>query len=508
MRRLDDPVAQLVPGSDTAQSPTFSADGRWLVFKTIDALKKLPVSGGTPRVIADSVSTSASLGDGQRLVFEYDNSLWLGTGEGKDARRVAKPDSARHIFRYRWPEVLPGGTHALVTIDRNPSGMVVDSLRLAVVSLPDGAIADLGVAGSNPHYVEPGRIVFGRAGGLVYSAPFSLRRRQITGAAELLLQGIWQGRGGATDVTVSRTGDVLAFHTGSARAAQLAIVDRAGRSRDIQGEPAMFRSPRVSPDGRRVAVEVGAFGSPSSWILDLTTHALTRLSPDSASMRAEWTRDGSQVVFIRRLGGAGIALPWDRSGSKRVLWARPGVLEVSPGPTGGYWAFGHSIEGGNSHIWIAPGDSLDAMRPFAQTAATEKLPRMSPNGRLMAYTSNESGRVEVYVLPVPGPGPRVSVSLGGGDEPIWSPDGTTLFYRGPVRLMSAAIVERPQLGVTRRDSLFVDIYERNFNHTNYDVLPNGREFVMVHTVSSSQGSEVSVIMNWHASGVAAVPPGD
>jgi WD40-like Beta Propeller Repeat len=457
-------------------------------------------------VVADSVLSSGSLGDGQRLVFEYGNSLWLGTGEGRDAKRIAKPDSARHIYRYRWPEVLPGGTHALVTIDRFPTANVVDSLGLAVVSLSDGTVTELGVFGTNPHYVEPGRIVFGRAGGLVFSAPFSLRRRQVTGAAELLLQGVWQGDGGATGVAVSRLGGVLAFHSGTAHIAQLVIVDRSGVAHDIPGEPALFRSPRVSPDGRRVAVEIGALASPANWILDLTTHALTPLSPDSASIRPEWTRDGSQVVFQRRLGSNGISSPWDRSGPARVLWTKPGVIEVSPGPIGGYWAFGISSVGDND-IWIAPSDSLNAMRPFVKTSAIESLPRMSPNGRLMAYASNETGRVEVYVSPVPGPGPRVSVSIGGGDEPIWSPDGTTLFYRGPTRLMSAMIVERPQLGVARRDSLFVDSYERNAAHADYDVLANGREFIMLRSVRDVRGSDVNVIMNWRSTGAPSVPRG-
>lgn len=198
---------------------------------------------------------------------------------------------------------------------------------------------------------------------------------------------------------------------------------------------------------------------------------------------------------MSRVPGRGYARLWDRSSAEEPLW-KTLANEVSVGPTGGYWAFRVSGRG-NGDIVIAPTESLDATQPIVQTPAQESMPRVSRNGRLLAYTSDETGRTEVFVHSIPGPGPRIAVSAGGGDEPLWSPDGGTLFYRGPTRLMSATIAELPQLAVVKRDSLFVDIYDRSPNHPNFDIFPNGREFLMMRS-GSSRGDDIQVmaVINW------------
>src|SRR5262249_46479870 len=146
-------------------------------------------------------------------------------------------------------------------------------------------------------------------------------------------------------------------------------------------------------------------------------------------------------------------------------------------------------------LQLAPTDSLAAVRPFARGEPRVESPRVSAHGRLVAYSSNESGRAEVYVRQIPGPGPVLRVSVDGGTEPIWSSDESTSFYRGPKRLMAATIAERPRLAVTHQDSLFVDIYRRYAPHSAYDVFPNGREFLMTRGASTT-GSNLFVITNW------------
>lgn len=179
--------------------------------------------------------------------------------------------------------------------------------------------------------------------------------------------------------------------------------------------------------------------------------------------------------------------------------------EFSPGPAGGYWAFtvpsptGPTVE---RDIWIARGDSLSTPRPFIATAGVDELlPRVSPNGRLLAYASNEDGRWNIYIQPILGPGTRVRVSVDGGGDPAWSPDGTALFYRtrdNPSIFMRATITERPLLAVTRRDSLFPWVYGTFRSYVTYDVLPGGREFLMLKQPQAEQRDVITVIMNWPA----------
>ena len=503
LRRLTDPTSKIVRGSDSASVPSFSPDGRWILYETVSGtLKKLPVTGGTPQTLADSVGTAASWGDDGNVVFGHDGGIWLTSSDRRDPKLIARPDPSRHIYRFLWPEMLPGGAQALVAIDRHPSGNVVDSLRLGVISLRDGEVVDLGIEGTNPHYAEPGRIVFGRAGGFVLSAPFSIARRKVTGPPDLAVENVWQASGGATGFAVSQSG-ILAFHSGDAATRQLVIVDRSGTARVLPGDPAPFGAPRISPDGRRAAIPIRnssgvSFGISTTdvlWIVDLATGARERLTPDSTSIRGEWTTDGSRVVFLRTVGGAILSRSWNRSGGQVTLRAgSEGMVDFAIGASAGYWAFRRGT-GSRADILVAPSDSLNAIRPFVATAASETMPRVSPSGRLLAYQSNETGRNEVYIQPLPGPGPRVAVSIGGGEEPIWARDGSTLFYRGPAWMMAAGIAERPQVVVTRRDSLFVDGYARGLGFSYYDAFANGRDFLML-TGTRSVRREVSVIVGW------------
>jgi serine/threonine-protein kinase len=489
LRRLEDPVAQIIPGTDSAISPTFSSDGRWIVFRTTNALKRISINGGVAELLAEPVIGAGSLGDGGRLLFDRATSLWLGTIQGRDAKRIATADISKGIYRFFGPELLPGSTHALVTIDRHPLSQSLDSMYLGVVSLSDGSITDLGIQGTTPHYVAPDRIVFGRAGGLVFSVRFSLRRRRITGPAELMLQNVWQNASGANEFAIARDVAVMAFLRAGTDERRLVVVGPSGDERVLPGGAATFSSPRISPDGKHIAAQIGDVKSGSVWILDPITGSRTRLVADSTAVLPEWTRDGTRVVFLRAVPGVGYTRTWDLSGPPEIAWKQP-AYEFSAGPSGAQWAFRLAFMKGP--IVVAHEDSLDVRRQVAKSSAS---PSVSPNGHLIAYVSSESGRNEVYVQPIPGPGPRVTVSLNGGDEPRWSADSKTLYYRGPTRMMAASIGEKPRLAVVKQDSLFVDRYERSRFSPNYDPLPDGRGFLMVGA-RSPNAADIGVVMNW------------
>jgi serine/threonine-protein kinase len=499
LRRLDDLTARLVRGTDSALVPTFSPDGRWLLFHAGAGLKKVPVDGGTPQTVADTANpVPASWGDDGRILYVRGNRLWLVSSDGGAPHLLAGPDSSHHFMTYFLPEVLPGSRAALITIVRN-RGFNADSAHLGVISLADGRVTDLGVTGSNPHYAAPGYVLFGRHG-LWFAAPFSLGRLALTGAPSLLLDGVAPGgnNGARFNVGVASNGTLAFLGASSGVASTIYAVDRRGGVRALTRDPRAFQDARISPDGRHVVVRIGPGDfSGDLWVLDVATGALTRLTTDTSSIRGEWTRDGARVVYSVRKGSNTdriVSRRWDRPDSETVLMRGPDIQEVALGPVHGLSAVREGGSNANPDILLAPTDSLAAVRRFITSPASEYAPRISPDGRLMAYTSNETGRSEVYLVSIPGPGPRIQVSVDGGDEAMWSPDGGTLYYRGPVRLMTATVLERPAIAVTRRDSLFVDTYERNAWHQAYDVFPNGREFLM--TQGPHAVGKFYVMVNW------------
>jgi eukaryotic-like serine/threonine-protein kinase len=461
----------------------------------------VPTAGGAPAAVLDSVN-SASWGDDGAIVYERGNGIWRANASGGERRLIAAPDAKQRHRRYAFPEVLPGSRHALITLWRGGSSL--DSARLGVMSLSDGQVTDLGIVGVNPHYAAPGYVVYALSGGAVSAVPFSLRRRATTGDPVRLVENVWHGGGGGTDFSVSDNG-VLAYHGGIPEAAELsmAAVDLEGHVRELPGiGRERFGEPRLSPDGRHMAVAIGP-PQPSDtgdvYVYDLATGTRTRLSSRGINIRPEWARDGSRVLYIARERDSQfvVARRPDGTGDAEVL-ARgkvPAFYELAPGPARGLSAVRTGLAAGGSAIVLAPTDSLDARRPFDAGARVAITPKLSPDGRLLAFVTTENGQRQLFVRPVDGSGPRVAVSTAGGTEPVWSPDGATLYFRGPSDVMAATVTARPSLVVGTPRPLFADSYFHSVAHPAYDVFPGGRELLMLNGWSRAQ-TRAYLLVNW------------
>jgi hypothetical protein len=270
------------------------------------------------------------------------------------------------------------------------------------------------------------------------------------------------------------------------------LVDIASQNAGSWGPSALdtgyFAWPKVSPDGKRIAVEVRTGDQRwDIWVYDLAGRNLTRLTHDFTGVRPfGWSPDSRNLIYLGinagDIGGPHrvVSQPWDGSGPPRqLLGTNFQIHDVTLGPMDGYAVI---RDMGNDDLRIASLRPPGTARPFVATTASEVDPRMSRDGRLLAYASDESGQLEVYVLPLSDPSRRVQVSHGGGTQPVWSPDGRQLFYRSPDRMMRATVRNTGRLTVERVEPLFADIYERH-DVTNYDVLPSGEELVMIRARS-------------------------
>ena len=341
----------------------------------------------------------------------------------------------------------------------------------------------------------------------------------------LLASGVHVNAAGAVDVAVSATGTVVyaersgvASNPGARRLA-LTIVDSVGTKKRVSGQVGDFLSPRVSPDAARIALTVRESGSRTDvWIYEIATGQLTPMTRDAASQFPEWA-DARRVVFRQnpeRRSGRYVVQPWDHS-AEALPFLQPSanagtssVNGISLGPSTGYLALTRTPGGPVSRskrqdIHIAPMGRLAEQKEFVFTDASELSPRISPNGRWLAYTSNESGTFQVYVLPVPGPGPRVPVSINHGIEPVWSRDGRTLYYVSRSSLLAARVDESSGFRATRQDTLF-NFSERGFvihpPNTRgptlgfYDVFSNGDFAVLSRVAEDSNRSSVVALLHW------------
>ncbi len=531
-RRLDEREIVPVRGSDSTGSPVVSPDGQQILFPYRNgragtlSVKLLAVRGGTARQVVDSSPGNGQISwsDAGPFIVVHRNALWTVPAQGGPRTLLVEPDTSRRHFRYGFPRALPGGKAALITIWLDVAEL--DSTTLGVVTIPDGKVTDLGIRGTNPQYSGSGHIVYATTDAWLFAVPFSARSLKVTGASFPIVEGIATGRGGAAGFSVADNG-TLVYRTGNVADggdgnAQLFLVSRAGVERPLGTPSGRYGSPRVSPDGRQIAYTVPLRGPvnpvrhPDIWRFDTASKVRTRVTADSGSIYPAWSPDGERLVYARD-GGDSVVMsqPLYQPGmATPLLSAGASIRAISLSKRGSYAAFRVGRES-NLDVWLVHMDSLSAARPFLAEEYTETSPEMSPDGKLIAYVTNRTGQNEVYVRRVPSGADEVRVSVNGGTEPIWAPDGKELFYRaGRVTteyMMVARLSDGARLDVTRRDTLFRDVWAGTTNRSNYDVFPDGSALVMIRNVDpveTQTRSRLIVLMNWHLRNRARAASGE
>jgi Tol biopolymer transport system component len=266
---------------------------------------------------------------------------------------------------------------------------------------------------------------------------------------------------------------------------ELVIVDRQGVERSLRDARDVYRSPRFSPDGMRVALGIGQPPAGQLWILEMEQEILTPLTFEANNVYPLWSWEGEQVLFASDRAGARSLFrkPADGSGvAEPLLIGERDRFPASLSRDGRYLIYREVSPVTGRDIWVLPLDGDREPWAFTQTPAhLEHAPVLSPDGRWLAYVSDLSGRNEVYVNAFPGPGGRRPVSVEGGTEPVWSRDGSELFYRKGAALLVAAVETTPDFRVWSREVLFEGPYAEWVWHSNYDVHPDGDRFVMIKT---------------------------
>jgi Tol biopolymer transport system component len=506
-------------GTDGATSPSFSPSGDWLLFAADGRLKKVPADGGSALPLADASDGQHSWSDRDEILYASGGALWVVAAGGGTPRLVARPDSAKGERAYGWPDFLPGGEHALITIARL-DGPTADSSRIGVVEIADGKVTDLGIVGTGARFAAPGHIVFATAGGTMWAAPFNARRRVLRGDKRVIADGVHVDSTGATDVVVSRNGTLIfgeragSSGGGQARAA-IVIVDAEGAAKVTSAQRGDFISPRVSPDASRIALTVREGPRADVWIFEIATGILSALTRDGISHFPEWA-DARRIVLRENSVNPGrfMIRPWDNSAAAVPYFAPTpvqgggGAFSLSLGPASGFLAYVRVRAGTQSFrrqdIFMAPMGNVDSSVTLLDSPARELTPRISPNGRWIAYSSDESGKFQLYVQPVPGPGARVPVSVEHGIEPVWSRDGRKLYYVSNGHLLAATVDERSGFQATVQDTVF-SFTEKNWlvrppgrgpSQGFYDVFPNG-DFVVFARAAEMDATRSGMVVMLH-----------
>jgi Tol biopolymer transport system component len=505
LRAMDSLEAKAIPSTEGAVNPFFSPDSQSLGFFAGGKLKKVSVNGGGATTLGDAATArGASWGSQGTIVFIP--SLGAPVQElpegGGTPRPLAHIDKGEFAL---WPELLPDGKAVLFA-----SGQSSLSMQVAVHVIGTGEQRILvPVPGSTqPRYAASGHLLYVQ-GSTLMAAPFDARRQALTGEAVPVVENVpVNPTTAAAQYSISPTGSLVYVSGGSqANQSRLVWVSRDGKEQPLASPPRNYSFPHISPDGRKVAVNQDN----QVWVYELARDTMTRFTFEgSQNLNPVWTPDGSRIafqsnkdstrsVFWQKADGSGglEKLTSSEYTCAPISWSADGQLLsfVEVNPTTGF------------DIWVLDMKDRKAV-PFLRTPFYE-VGAISPDGRWMAYMSNESGRYEVYVQPYPGPGGKWQISTDGGMDMRWSANGRELTYRNGDKMMAVDITTQPAFSAGKPKMLFEGPYVPSTPIIiSYDVSADGQRFLMLKPVEQAKGAtQIVVVQNWFEELKQKVPVG-
>jgi eukaryotic-like serine/threonine-protein kinase len=495
-RPIDEAMPRVLPGTEGATQPFFSPDGRWIGFWADGKLQRLPLDGRAPQPICDIPEPfGATWADGDHIIMGSAAGLLVVPAGGGTPEPLTPADSTGRPRVETFPVALTGSDRVLYG-SWGQGGL--EGIRIAIVSLGSRRKTVLDLPGIAPIGVAAGQLLFSRVDRSLWAAPFDAASARLSGSPVVVGSNmLFVGSRGGTKVALSASGS-LVYLDANARESQLVLAGQRVAPTPLEGPVRAYGFPRYSPDGSRIAVTIATDPRSDVWLLDLAAGTPVRLSTiGTVNERAEWTPDGQQVLFRSDAGGKSAIWwrPTDLSGpAVKLLGGPPGIyFEAGVAPDGQSLVYQIDTAGGDVEYRRLTGDTTP--KPIAVSRYDENMPRLSPDGRWIAFVTNESGATQVVVQPFPGPGGRVQVSVNDGTEPVWSRDGRRLFYRGEGKFMAASIVTSPRFAVTGRTALFDDTYLRSAApHANYDVSPDGSRLLVLRPTNNT--AQIVLVHGW------------
>ncbi len=505
IRALGDPRAEVLRGTEGAELPFWSPDGKSVGFFAGGELKRIAITGGPPQTVAPATPDvrGASWGADDRIVFapSFSGPLMRISASGGKPEPATTLDKGRKEGTHRWPWFLPDGRHFLYYA---AEGGGAEPGEILVGDLGSGGVKQITQSSSLAVYASPGYLLFVRGGTLVAQA-FDAGRLEVRGDAAPLGVDLPSNAqaSGQRALSASLEG-TLSWRTQPSSTSQPVLFDRQGHEIGRLAEAGAWDSPRLSPDGRRLAIAraVAESNVRDIWMIDVARNVATRITLDPADDTTPvWSPDGTRLAFnSTRKGSWGdlYILRPDQPGSEELLQASEGSKTAETwAPDGRSLIVNVATPRNRRDLQLLSLEGDRKLVPFLATPFNESNSRFSPDGRWVAYTSDVSGASEVYVRPFRESGATWRVSNSGGQTPAWRGDGREIYYLAPDGMLMAARVTGAAPFQTEAAAPLFKVAVPEFLEPQYDVFADGQRFLVNQQISSKE-EPINVLVHWAA----------
>lgn len=510
-REIGSTQTNVLANTEGASYPFWSPDARFLGFFADGKLKRIEVAGGPVQILADAPRGRGGAWNRQGTIIFAPNPV---TGLARISAAGGVPTPVTEIpgapnfanLSHRWPIFLPDGVHFLYTMNdfTGVQGKANDAIYAGALGSKEQR--RLAASNSNSAYVSPGYLLFSRSGTLM-AQRFDVDRLQLIGEPFAVADSEYLSAVARTLFSVSQNG-VLVYQTGSSTSSELQWFNRGGKPLSAIATPAQYANPRISPDGQKVAVNIDdPQSNPGIWLFNLENGVRSRFTFDTASAEEApiWSPDGAKVLWMsQRKGGLDfyVKAAIGSGDEEPVTRSSPNLIGL---PTdwsrdGQFLLYTRARADWNLQMTVLPLRGDRKPFAFAHSQSSEKEGQFSPDGRWVAYSSNESARWEVYVAPFPGPGGKYQISTEGGQQPRWRRDGKELFFLSPDKKLMAVSVKA---GATFEFREPVTLFQTRAREAlsseeafTYDVSPDGQRFLINVNSERSNPPPLNIVLNW------------
>ncbi|MEW6060658.1 MAG: protein kinase [Bacteroidota bacterium] len=505
LRKMNSMEPTLIPGIENCSTPFFSPDDQWIGFFRNNKLEKISLSGGTPVTLADAPDNrGGTWSKNGSIVFSPSavTGLFMISQNGGNPQKLTEVDSSKQERTHRWPSVLPDGKHVLFTIGVLSSPDYYENASIGIVDIETGERKKIIEGASTAKYISSGHILFSRSG-VLYIVPFDVDHLEVTGQPVPVIQGVYSATTtGITNYAVSENG-TLVYLPGSIEGESRKIVkiDMQGNTAVLDSSSHPYLEPSLSPDNKRIAIVIREGENYDIWIFDIARNTLSKLTFGGINRTPHWSPDGTMIVYMKKKNNnlnAIFSKPSDGSGDETQIFEGEGRFYVNCWtPDGKYLIVDNLTKESQSDLLVIPMSGDEKPWKYLDSKKDEYQSSLSPNGKWIAYLSDEAGPYQIYVRSFPKKEGKWQIAMDVAEEARWSPDGKLLYYRRnsqlmvvPVSTTSTFSAGVPKVLIDNFPSVNID------SGITYDITSDGKYFITTAPIQELSLSKIFVILHW------------